>query len=165
MGRWRRTAHLSLTHSALSLSFTSIPNLLRRPWRWRRRHGRRLAPVSSELPRRSHLPNQNRCVQIYRSVPVVFPFSSSPGESPPFWISWRIASTNSGELSSSPTMGALLGLTWRGCCSQYSCRRLRCSLRWCWVRRRNVGAYPGFAAVRAARALPRHALASASRRK
>jgi hypothetical protein len=34
-----------------------------------------------------------------------------------------------------------------------------------WVRRRNVGAYPGLAAVRAARALPRHALASASRRK
>jgi hypothetical protein len=32
------------------------------------------------------------------------------------------------------------------------------------VRRRNAGDFPGFAAAMAARALPRHAIASASRR-
>ena len=111
----------SLTRSSLTLILT------RRLWRWHRRHGRRRAPASSELPRHSHLPNRNRRVQIYRSVRVVFPISSSPGESPPIWILGGIASTNSGELSPSPTMCAPLRLTWCGCCSQYSCRRLRCS--------------------------------------
>jgi hypothetical protein len=81
MGRWRRSGP---PHSLarLSHSFVPNPNPLATPWRWRRRHGRRHAPAISVLPCHSHLPNRDRRETIYRSVRVVSPISSSPGESP-----------------------------------------------------------------------------------